>query len=95
MNEIKLAQMVAEHESIGMILDAIIAFHFYASCTFYDPTYRNTQFNYALLLVGYGPYYWIEKNNWKSMWGINGYIYIATTRGNICGNDQFTYYRIV
>jgi len=36
-----------------------------------------TNLDHAVLLVGYGPDYYIMKNSWSSSWGDNGYMYLA------------------
>ena len=40
--------------------------------------------NHAMLIVGYGPGYWLVKNSWGKGWGMKGYIKFK--RGiNMCG----------
>jgi len=40
--------------------------------------------NHAVLVVGYGPNYWLVKNSWGTSWGENGYFRIKRGTGH-CG----------
>jgi len=40
--------------------------------------------NHAVLVVGYGPNYWLIKNSWGTRWGENGYFKIKRGTGH-CG----------
>lgn len=33
--------------------------------------------NHAVLLIGYTDDYWIARNNWGRLWGINGDVHIS------------------
>ena len=50
--------------------------------------------DHCVLLVGYGPGYWLVKNSWGTKWGDEGYIKIAKGENN-CGIDMEASYPVV
>lgn len=40
--------------------------------------------DHAVLLVGYGPDYWLIKNQWGADWGQDGYITVSRNRTTNC-----------
>ena len=53
-------------------------FQFYSSGIFMDSSCVNligSNINHAVTIVGYGPGYYILKNQWGNQWGMNGYMY--------------------
>ena len=76
---------------ISIAIDAEDDFQFYKD-GIYSSTMCNNDFgslNHAVLAVGYSSYngtnFIIVKNSWGSSWGMDGYIYMATTIDNMCG----------
>ena len=52
------------------------------------------ELNHAVLVVGYGPGYWLVKNSWGKKWGMGGYIKME--RGvNMCGIASDAQYPLV
>ena len=50
--------------------------------------------NHSVLIVGYGPGYWLVKNSWGKGWGMEGYIKVK--RGNnMCGIANEAIYPLV
>ena len=66
------------------------SFLFYAGGIYNDPDCSSLEedIGHAVNLVGYGmteqfQEYWILKNSWSPLWGVDGYIYMQMS-GNIC-----------
>ena len=49
------------------------------SCKLNESTKTNA-LNHAVLLIGYGPDYWLIKNSWGTDYGLNGYIKVSNNR---------------
>ena len=67
--------------------------------TFIAVTYNQSgctkkNLNHGVLLVGYGPGYWLVKNSFGPKWGDDGYIKIAKGHNN-CGIDSWAMYPLV
>jgi len=67
------------------------AFTFYSGGVLNDPLCGSAyeDLGHAVLLVGWGTddeygEYWIIRNSWSNVWGMDGYIYIQI-KDNICG----------
>jgi C1A family cysteine protease len=45
----------------------------------------NSQVNHAVLLIGYTSDYWIIKNQWGSLWGMEGFMKISRIPSKNCG----------
>lgn len=63
---------------------------FYAGGIYNDPACVDdvAQISHAVVLVGWGNHpehgeYWIVRNSWSPIWGVDGYIYISM-RDNLC-----------
>ena len=94
-SEKALAKAVAENGPVSVAVDAS-GFHQYHGGIYYDQNCRNDRsgLNHAVLVVGYGPNYWIVKNSYGSGWGDNGYIYMSRNRKNNCGIANLPSYPI-
>ncbi|XP_052780813.1 procathepsin L-like [Mya arenaria] len=69
------------------------SFQLYRSGIYSEPACSPTRVDHALQVVGYGSDggkdYWICKNSWGKSWGMDGYIWIARNKGNMCGIASF------
>ncbi|XP_036912060.1 procathepsin L-like isoform X1 [Sturnira hondurensis] len=92
--ETSLMKAVASVGPISVGIDAsLISFQFYKKGIYYDPKCSSEDLNHGVLVVGYGSEgalpdnnkYWIVKNSWGTIWGMNGYIKMARDRDNHCG----------
>ena len=86
---------------ISIAIDAEDDFQFYKD-GIYSSTMCNSDFgslNHAVLAVGYsrfnGTNFIIVKNSWGSSWGMDGYIYMATTIDNMCGMATNSSYPLI
>merc|ERR1711871_1051668 len=78
-DENKMKQWLSTYGPLMITVNAGDPFHHYkkgilssgCSCTFCF-----NKITHAVLLVGYGPGYWILKNSWGSKWGEGGYMRI-------------------
>ncbi|XP_052274331.1 cysteine proteinase 3-like [Dreissena polymorpha] len=74
------------------------SFQLYRAGTYIEPRCSSSMLDHALQVVGYGSAsgvdYWICKNSWGVNWGMQGYIYIARNKGNMCGIASFTLYHV-
>lgn len=57
-------------------------------CRSSDSKKTNT-LNHAVLLVGYGPGYYLIKNSWGTSWGLSGYIKVSSNTSYDCGIGFF------
>ena len=96
-NEEALGVAVAAQGPISVAIDAG-----HKSFWFYHHGIYNTREcdkyycspNHGVLLVGYGPGYWLVKNSWGTKWGEDGYIKIAKGENN-CNIDFWASYPLV
>ena len=100
-NEDALALAVAAHGPITSFMDASsFGFSFYSHGIYKDDQLGDKcskdyfHSNHVLLIVGYGPGYWLVKNSWGTDWGLDGYVKIQ--RGvNMCGIANAPMYPLV
>ena len=77
-NETMLAIAVAAHGPISVSINADEkSFAHYSHGIYDDPNCDSGWVTHAVLVVGYGPGYWLVKNSWAKTWGDEGYIKIA------------------
>jgi C1A family cysteine protease len=85
-----LAEAVARGPVMAAI-DVTVSFQTYRSGVFEDPLCSNLSghLNHLVLVAGYGTEngvdYWIVQNTWGEDWGMQGFIYMARNRNNMCG----------
>ena len=100
-NEDALALAVATQGPIAISMDASsFGFTYYSHGIYKDDKLGDKcskdwrYSNHALLIVGYGPGYWLVKNSWGKDWGMEGYVKIE--RGNnMCGIADEPMYPLV
>ena len=100
-DEDALGMAVAAHGPVSVDLDARgTGFLFYSHGIYSNDEggekcskdWRHS--NHALVIVGYGPGYWLVKNSWGKGWGMEGYIKVK--RGNnMCGIANGAIYPLV
>lgn len=89
-NEGVMQQALYSQGPLAIAVDASgIAFQFYHSGVYYNPSCDPQNLDHAMTAVGYGSEkgqdYWLVKNQWGIDWGENGYIKMARNRNNNCG----------
>ncbi|XP_030033206.2 digestive cysteine proteinase 2 [Manduca sexta] len=79
---------LVNHGPLSVSVHASEAFTLYSGGIFYDTECDPTSLDHEVALVGYGTRdedtFWILKNSWGPMWGIDGYMLISS-RDNNCG----------
>lgn len=89
-SEADLVAALVTYGPIAVGIDASTNFHKYSSGIFYDAKCSSSKMNHAVLVVGYdqdanGNQYYIVKNSWGTIWGQQGYVFMARNRKNNCG----------
>jgi C1A family cysteine protease len=88
-DEVAIKEAVYEIGPLSILLDFEGLFHYKSGVA--SPRFCGSWPNHALILVGYGikgEDYWLIKNSWGPVWGINGYFMLK--RGSKkCGVDQW------
>ena len=96
-DETALALAVAANGPTTIQVDAFgDEFLFYSHGIYSHDNCENdiNSINHAMLIVGYGPDYWLVKNSWGTAWGMKGYIKFK--RGiNMCGIANIPIYPLV
>lgn len=90
-DEKDLLQMVLINPVLVVVNAGLASFQLYRSGVYDDPNCVSTitRIDHSMLLVGYGTLkgkdYWILQNNWGVNWGMDGYMYMARNKDNMCG----------
>ena len=94
-DEDALAKAVATVGPVSVAIDATQqSFMFYSHGIYESGACDVENVDHAVLVVGYGPGYWIIKNSWGTEWGDNGYMKMK--RGvNMCAIASFATYPLV
>jgi cathepsin L len=92
-NETALMYAIWKQPVVSVGIDASSnKFQLYSSGVYNVPTCkrRSDLLDHGVSLIGYGTSkagvaYWIVKNSWNSMWGMEGYIWMSKDKANQCG----------
>ncbi|GBM48140.1 Cathepsin L [Araneus ventricosus] len=99
-DESALKDSVATVGPISVAIDAgHDSFMSYKNGIYDEPDCSSTQFDHAVVVVGYGVEdgmdYWLLKNSWGESWGMNGYMKMARNKNNMCGIASKASYPLV
>ncbi|GAA6080698.1 pro-cathepsin H, partial [Tachysurus ichikawai] len=98
--EMELVDAVARLNPVSIAFEVVSDFIHYRDGVYSSTVCKNTTdtVNHAVLVVGYGEEsgtpYWIVKNSWGPIWGIDGYFYIERGK-NMCGLAACASYPLV
>lgn len=94
-DEEALAMAVAAHGPVSVTVDSSQpSILFYSHGIYDDAKCSSDNLISSMLVVGYGPDYWLLKNSWSTMWGMEGYIKMKRGR-NMCGISEMASYPLV
>ncbi|KAM6388141.1 pro-cathepsin H isoform 2-T2 [Pluvialis apricaria] len=85
-----MVEAVGKHNPVSFAFEVTGNFMHYRKGVYSNPRCEHTpdKVNHAVLAVGYGEEngtpYWIVKNSWGALWGMNGYFLIERGK-NMCG----------
>lgn len=101
-DEQALKEAVATIGPISIGIDANHhSFMHYSSGVYMEPQCNPKNIDHGVLIVGYGTDeksghdYWIVKNSWGKVWGMDGYVLMARNQNNQCGVASTASYPIV
>ncbi len=60
-----------------------------------EPACNPANLDHGVLVVGYGPGYWLVKNSWDTTWGDQGYVKMTRDGSNQCGIASAASYPLV
>jgi cathepsin L len=72
---------VAQLGPIAISVDAS-TWHAYDGGIYNGCNQTTSDIDHAVVLVGYGPGYWLVRNSWSASWGESGYIKLLVNMGN-------------
>jgi len=89
-SEDNLQKAVATEGPISVAIDAgHRSFQLYKTGVYKEPECSSARLDHGVLAVGYGTDgsddFWLVKNSWGTMWGMEGYIKMARNDRNMCG----------
>ncbi|CAG2253260.1 CTSL [Mytilus edulis] len=87
-DENQLKQAVAAVGPVSACIYVDKNFMLYKRGVFNNPTCISYTINHAILVVGYGTQsnddYWLVKNSWGTVWGMDGYILMSRNKNDQC-----------